>query len=241
MERVNKSITELINQNPDSAKVLHSLGIYFYNYSEDTLGEICDQRGIKPEFVIQKLNNAVESPQDSKLRLEDYPIELIIAYLKHSHYVFIKDRLKYLGNIIENYPEQDTTLMADIKAVFPEFAREFIEHVYEEEDTVFTHILQLKKIQENKAFIDPKDIQFPNQSIQTFEEEHHHNDDEMKGLRELTKNYQYSDSNDPHAKVILDSLRKFHDELKNHAKIENDILFPRALKLENEVKSFLSL
>ncbi|MDX2301282.1 MAG: hemerythrin domain-containing protein [Microscillaceae bacterium] len=240
MERVNQSITKLIAQNPSSAKILHSLGIYFYNYSENSLAEICTQRGIKPEWVIQKLNDAIQSQTLEPGRIDDYPIDLIIEYLKHSHYIFIKDRLRYLGQIIDNYPAPNGSILADVQEVFPDFAQEFIEHVYEEEDTIFAYITELKKIQDNKAFLDYKEIVLPKKSIQDFENEHHQLDDEMQGIRELTRSFNLAEVSDVHAKVIFEALSNFSEELKIHAKIENEILFPKAIKLEQEVKALLS-
>lgn len=238
MEQINKKITDLVANNPQSASVLHFLGIHFFNYTEQTLGEVCEKHGVDASLVVRKLNEQALAKDQAQIKLEEYPIELIIEYLKHSHYIFIKQRLSYISSLLESY--QDTSpIVKDLKLIFPHFFKDFIEHVYEEEDTLFAYILTLKEIQKRNSTtpLDTETIRLLEQkshgkNIATFEKEHHEEDHEMNGMRELTNHYQHTSQVDLHAKVILDALKSFEGELKIHAKIENDILFPKAKQLE---------
>lgn len=237
MERINKNITELIEKNPSAAKALHFLGIHFYNYTENTLQEVCEARGIQTELVIKKLNEALYQKENTNL--EGYPVELIIAYLKHSHYLFIKDRLPYLTQIIEDYPHEESELIQELKFIFPAFRQEFIEHVYEEEDTLFAYILRLKKLLKEDAPSEVLKQILAAQSLKKLEHDHQHHDDEMKSIAELTQQYSVSPSLDLHTRVILEALRNFSRDLKIHAKIENEILFPKAYEIEQQVQKKL--
>ena len=49
----------------------------------------------------------------------------------------------------------------------------------------------------------------------------------------LTKNYSLDNIENLHLKVIFQELKDFDNELEIHSDIENKILFPRALELEN--------
>jgi regulator of cell morphogenesis and NO signaling len=73
-------------------------------------------------------------------------------------------------------------------------------------------------------------------SVQKFAMEHEAHDDEMVGIRKITRDYEL-DSNSPlHVKVIYNELKAFEKSLITHATIENEILFPKAMALENKVK-----
>jgi regulator of cell morphogenesis and NO signaling len=61
-------------------------------------------------------------------------------------------------------------------------------------------------------------------------------DDEMEGIRKITKDYHLTADAPLHVKVIYSELIQFEKTLKVHARIENEILFPKAMALENEVK-----
>ena len=73
--------------------------------------------------------------------------------------------------------------------------------------------------------------------IKTQEEakEHRKEDSEMSGIRGLTKNYSIRNIDNLHLKVIFQELKEFDKELDLHSDIENKILFPRALKLQDKV------
>ena len=49
----------------------------------------------------------------------------------------------------------------------------------------------------------------------------------------MTKNYSLDNIENLHLKVIFQELKDFDNELEIHSDIENKILFPRALELEN--------
>lgn len=241
MDRVNTRITDLVNNNPKSASVLHFLGIHFFEYTEKTLGEVCQEHGVDASLVIRRLNENALLKDKTLINLEEYPIELVVEYLKHSHYVFVKQRLSYIASLLESY-QDSSPIVKDLKLIFPHFFQEFIEHIYDEEDTLFAYILALKKVKSKygNAPVSQETIEMlqkksHGKSIAMSEKEHREEDNEMSGMRELTNQYQQATNDDLHAKVILDALKSFEGELKIHAKIENDILFPKALKLEAEI------
>jgi regulator of cell morphogenesis and NO signaling len=66
--------------------------------------------------------------------------------------------------------------------------------------------------------------------------EHEAHDDEMEGIRKITNDYQLDSSTPLHVKVIYNELREFEKNLITHARIENEILFPKAMALEGRVK-----
>ena len=77
-------------------------------------------------------------------------------------------------------------------------------------------------------------------SIEAFEAHHREEDDEMIGIRELTDNYHVDRNTGTYTKVLFSELENFEKELHIHARIENEILFPKALKMEEDVKNQLS-
>ena len=72
-------------------------------------------------------------------------------------------------------------------------------------------------------------------SLKEIAKEHLDEDSEMEGIRGLTKNYSIDNIENLHLKVIFQELKAFDMELDIHSKIENDILFPRAIDLQDKV------
>ncbi len=57
----------------------------------------------------------------------------------------------------------------------------------------------------------------------------------MMGIRQITKQYQLNKETPLHLRVVYAELQALERELKTHAKVENEILFPKALALERAV------
>ena len=231
-------ISELVDRNYVRAYVLFYFGIQFYDYSAMTLGQVCKQRGLKVEHVIREM----ESPtylREAELPLVTYPTDLIIEYLKHSHFLFIKHKLPYIARLVESFTAEAPDFQPverDLKIVFPLFVKDFIEHIYEEEDTLFNYIRVLDRAVRQHYVPTQLYYLLEKNSVQRFALEHEVHDDEMEGIRCITRDYAISEGAPLHVKVLYNELKAFEKSLITHARIENDILFPKAMALEEKVK-----
>jgi len=231
-------ICELVDRNYIHAYVLFYFGIRFYDYSTLTLGQVCMQRGLKVEHVIREM----ESPtylREADLPLVSYPIDLIIEYLKHTHFLFIKHKLPYIARLVESFkanaPEFEP-VERDLKIVFPLFVKDFIEHIYLEEDTLFRFIRMLDRAARQNYVPTQLYYLLEKNSVQSFAMEHDVHDDEMEGIRSITRDYAINVTDPLHVKVLYNELKAFANSLTTHARIENEILFPKAMELEEKVK-----
>ena len=234
-----RRIADLVDQNYVHAYVLFYFGIRFYEYSELTLEQVCNKKGLKTDQVVKEL----ESPShllETDLPLITYPVDLIIEYLKHSHFIFIKHKLPYIAKLVESFKANHDAYVPverDLKLVFPLFVEDFIEHIYEEEDTLFTYIQALERAGRGDYLPSKLYYMFEKNSIRKFAIEHEAHDDEMEGIRKITKDYKIGSDTPLHVKVLYNELTAFEKSLITHARIENEILFPKAMTLENKVKA----
>jgi regulator of cell morphogenesis and NO signaling len=235
----NKRIADLVEQDKEMAQVLFYFGIRFYEYKEETLEQVCKQCGLKVEQLVRELESPRANFQETEVPLFSYPIDLIIEYLKHSHFLFVKHRLPYIGKLVENFKANHSeynSVEKDLKTLFPLFLEDFIHHIYEEEDTLFRYIKMLERATKGKYNPSRLYTQMEKCSLQNCAMEHEAHDDEMAGIRKITKDYYLAPDAPLHIKVIYTELINFEKSLQTHARIENQILFPKAMAIENQVK-----
>lgn len=240
MDLDKRKLTDLVEENYVYASVLFYFGIDFYEYTEKTLQQVCLQKGLKLEVVIKSLESAVEKTSEKADGLMSVPIDLVIGYLKHKHYLFIKQTLPYLAKLIDNYPKStNCEIVSDLKLIFPLFVEDYIHHMYEEEDQVFQYILKLDEALHGTSNFSRLYFIMESNSISRFAREHKASDDAMQGIRKITKDYYLPDEAPVLLKVIYSELQSFEKNLLIHARIENEILMPRALLLERQVKEIV--
>ncbi len=237
-----RRIGDLVDQNNVRAYVLYYFGIKFYEYSEHTLEEVCHEKGLKVEQLVRELESPGENFREADLPLISYPVDLIIEYLKHAHFLFVKHKLPYIARLVESFKANHDAyngVEKDLKTLFPLFIEDFIHHIYEEEDTLFVYIRLLERAIRGKYNPSELFYKMEGSSLQRFAMEHEAHDDEMKGIRKITRDYNLTPDAPLHVKVIYSEILQFEKNLVTHARIENEILFPKAMALENQMKKVL--
>ena len=230
------TVTELVSENYVLAAVLHYFGISFYQYPSDSLEKVCKKHKVNPRVLITELEAWAKRKDPSPEELYLNPIELLVAYLKKKHYYFVRQELPFLSNLISGIqPEAEfSALMADMRIMFPLFVDDFIHHIHEEESRLFKRIELLQDIEDGQFKTQDALTILEKDPVHLLADQHEIHDDEMEGIRRLTKDYFLDEKAPLTMKVLYHELQNFERELSIHAKIEDELLFPKAVELEKE-------
>lgn len=230
------SVGDLVSENYVFAAVLHYFGISFYQYPTDSLEKVCHKHKVNPRQLIAQLESWAKEKDPTLEDLYLNPIELLVAYLKKKHYFFVRQELPFLSNLISGI-KADTgyeQLMADLRIMFPLFVEDFIHHIHEEESRLFKRIELLQDIEEGEFSIQDALTILEKDPVHHLANQHEIHDDEMEGIRKLTRDYFLAEDAPLTMKVLYHELQNFEKELSIHAKIEDELLFPKAVELEKE-------
>lgn len=244
MNIISRKISDLVTEYYGYAAVLHDFGIEFYHYNEQTVEEACQAKGLNTKQIIHGLLQASHQvDKNQPENLANYPIDLLIQYLRFNHDNFTKEKLPYMSSLIQNLDNEiikEKQIIKDLQLLFPLFIDDFIHHIHEEENIFFNHISLLFQASQGKYNAAKLYYQMEKYSIQYFALDHHNHDGEMSGIRELTNNYDLDSNPSLHLRVIFSELKALETDLKTHARIEDEILFIKALHLEKQVKEMLN-
>lgn len=229
MSVLKKSIASIVEENFVYARALHYLGIEFFENEHKTLTQVCAERGISRQRMIKCFYDFDNSKKCSFSELSRYPVDLLLEYLRHSHHLFIKEKLPYISHLLHSLQAPAAN---DLKSIFPVFVEDFIKHIYEEEDQLFEYVSALYRIRQKRAANPMAELlRYRDFSLEAIRVEHD-NDDEMGNMRDLIEELPVTKL---HTKVVVHELKAFDREVLYHAEIENEILFPKAIILETEI------
>lgn len=221
-----KTIGEIIDENFVYARALYYLGISFFENQSKSLEQVCSEQGLNKGKVIQNFYDFDGCTRISFKELKKYPIDILLAYLKHAHHLFIKDNLPFIIYLAKNCE------ILEMQELLPELMEGFIAHIYEEEDTIFKYVYTLDQIYKGEVS-NPiaKLIMYRNFSLyQKYS--HHQEEDEMKAIRLLVESVKPRNLRE---RVLIKEVKALDREMLYHAEIENKIFFPKALSLEQTV------
>ena len=231
MQIIYKTISTLIAENSANGRVLHRLGVDFEMYYHQTLLEVCEvfkwnQTAILKALELEKINAKLTYGELKKRSLGQ-----LMAYLKHSHVIFIKEYLPYIGILIDKL-KGPGPLIKDLKLVFPLFFEDFVTHIHEEEDGLFDYVKILVRMEQGKVINPIKKLYFLRDINLEASALGHKDENEMESMRALVAEL-------PETEFMMGLVKKefqlFDELLRFHARIEDQLFFPKSIVLEKKI------
>lgn len=220
-------VSEIIKENPSLLLVLEHFGINEVLHDKD-VSQLCSLYALEENLFISICNLYNGFKTSDELNLQISSISSILRFLNNSHSYYINEKypeiIGYIKLLGTKENEQGVKL---VESFFNEYFNEVREHLTYEETIAFPYfyrILQNKK-PEQKNF-----------SANTYL--HHHTDietklEDLKNL--LLEHLRLNDKADVKRKLLF-SLFELEFDLKIHSLIEEQILIPLALILEQRKK-----
>jgi regulator of cell morphogenesis and NO signaling len=162
-------------------------------------------------------------------------IDMLADYIKRNHHKYTEKKLVFIRNNIDRLirdHESNHQELAQIQKIFEDLSVDLRIHMKQEEFMIFPYIkAMIKKRSINSKLF--KTIQDP---ILAMKDDH---DNEEKGfdvLSDLTHNYSIPRRDYYAFKATYAAMKELEEDLKIHMHLENNILFPKAIKFELELK-----
>jgi regulator of cell morphogenesis and NO signaling len=108
-------------------------------------------------------------------------------------------------------------------------------HMMKEEKILFPHINYLVNNSRNGVKSEQPYFGTINNPILMMEAEHQSAGDGMSKIRELSNNFTPPDDACQTYRVAFKELKEFEEDLHKHVHLENNILFPKAIELEEQM------
>lgn len=219
-------ISEIVRENPSILLVLEHFGIDDV-LKDKTVTQLCHEYDID-EFlfiIICNLYNGFHVGDTSKLYPSSIPV--IISYLINSHSYYINEKypeiIDYIKILNGSGELKEMNLVEDF---FNEYFEEVTEHLDYEGEIAFPYFSGLF----NKKHI------FTNEKISVAHYQNHHSDIESKltDLKNLLLQHIHIKNQRVVKRKLLYSLFELEFDLKIHSIIEDQILIPLVLTIENK-------
>jgi len=233
---MNKSVANIVIENSNTASVFKKYKIDFSIHGNMLLSQACEEKNTPIKHIIKDLksvNNKVYYLKDYNSWKLDFLIDFLVNIqheFKEESILFLKEYGKKVASIYSlEYKE-----LIEINTLIQNVADSILEHMKNEENTIFPYIKKLIKAKNKKTVINTSNSPL-NTPIDAIEDEHERVSKTFKRIAELTNNYKIPENACIDFKVLYLKLQKFEELLNNHIHIENNILFPKAKKLEQSI------
>ncbi len=228
------TIGEIVADDYRTAAVFEKHGIDFCCGGKSPLTAACKERGIDPAAIAREIEAAKSAPGDRSQNYAAWSLSFLADYIVNAHHTYLKENTPqiaaYAHKIAQvhgpNHPE-----LVEIAATFDKVATDMAAHLREEEEVFFPAIKRVETSQKAGKPADTKDLETLTRSFQTLSHEHQAIGDATHRIRHLARDYAIPPDVCNTFVVTYHKLKEFEDDLHKHVHLENNILFPKALRL----------
>ncbi len=229
-----RSVGSIVNENFATARIFKNYGIDFCCGGTATLADACAQAGAEFESVIEALKSA-DVEQVGAIPFDSWPTDLLIDYVLKIHHRGIRAKGPQLLADIEHVADVHGERRPELRKLLPLFAdslEDLENHLQKEEQVLFPYCYRLFEARESGSRCEAMHCGTVANPIRVMLREHSDEGTRYKYIRTLMNNFEAPEDACPTYRLMLQDLEAFMDGLFEHIHIENNILFPRFIKLE---------
>ena len=232
-----KTIGAFVAQDFRTAAVFSKYKIDFCCKGNRTINEVCEKQNIDSDTLLQNVYDVLQSENNSGIDFNSWPLDLLVDYIEKTHHRYVEEKtgiiLQFLNKLCSvhgaNHPE-----LFKINELFAEGAGELSQHMKKEELMLFPFIKRMVNTKESNGVLSQPSFGTVSNPIAMMMQEHDNEGDRFREIANLTNNYTAPADGCTTYKVAFAMLQEFEQDLHKHIHLENNILFPKAVNLEEE-------
>ncbi|WP_294081020.1 iron-sulfur cluster repair di-iron protein [Proteiniphilum sp. UBA5384] len=240
MDINNQSIIgKLVAENYKAASVFKKYNIDFCCNGNRTIADACRQKQIDENRLIGELSEVINEKAAGDINVNAFPLDLLTDYIEKTHHRYVEKKIPeitpFLQKVVrvhsDNHPE-----LTEVEQLFFDSAADLSAHMKKEELMLFPYIRLLVRAQLSDGKRPQTGLGSAAAYITQMEQEHTAEGERFRRISELTGNYTPPEDACNTYRVTLSLLKEFEEDLHRHIHLENNILFPKSIQLEEKLE-----
>lgn len=232
-----KQIGEFVADDFRTAAVFSKHKIDFCCNGNRTIEEACEKKGIDSNRLAEELEAVLNTTTNPSIDYKSWPIDLLADYIEKKHHRYVEEKIpvlrQFLDKLCKVHGERHPELFK-INELFTASAGELTAHMKKEELILFPFVKRMVKAKLDHVAIQSPQFGTVENPIAMMMQEHDTEGERFREIAELTDNYTPPADACNTYKVTFAMLDEFEKDLHLHIHLENNILFPEAIKLEQQ-------
>ena len=232
-----ETLGEIATKDLRKAEIFKKYGLDFCCGGKKTVRQACAEKGIDATKVEAELQSAEVAAFTRPLPYNDWSLSFLADYIVNTHHSYVSKSLPelrtYATKVAKVHGAHHPELIP-VRQLVEDINEELTGHMVKEENILFPFIKQLEAAKSNGKKVEPSGFGTVENPINMMEHEHEAVGKNLEKIRVLTNNYALPEDACASYKLLFKMLEEFESDLFIHIHLENNILFPKALKLEKQ-------
>jgi regulator of cell morphogenesis and NO signaling len=233
------TVKDIALSSPAARHVLEEAGVDYCCGGGKSLHDACLHAGVSEQALLDRLRQNTKATRPEDANWQTAPLHELTQHIRDRHHSYVRAAIsrtqalldKVLASHGRNHPE-----VAEIGKLFMGIRVEMIAHMQKEEKILFPYIDALEQASETKVPVEPPFFQTVKKPIHMMMEEHDSSGELVRQIRKASDDYQPPADACTTFRAAYQELEQFEKDLHLHVHLENNILFPRAVALEDATR-----
>ncbi len=238
--QIHDTVGAIVGARPYLSRLFEEAKLDYCCGGKKTLDEACRKQGIDPQGFLAQLETAIAREPESDVNLADLSLTELADHIEQTHHVYLRSELPRLermtAKVAAVHGDKEPRLH-QIKDIFLALSQELGTHLMKEEQILFPMIRQLES-SDTLPMFHCGSLANP---VRQMEFEHDEAGIALAQLRQLTDDFTEPDWACNTYRAMLDALATFEQDMHQHIHKENNLLFPRAIAIEQQKAAQLSV
>jgi len=234
-----QTVREIAIHHPATVRVFENFGIDYCCGGKRPLEEACEKANVPVGKVMQQLAELdATSVSAGEQSWTEAPLALLTAHIVNRHHRYVRAEAPRVEALLQKVVSKHGEAHPELKAIqetFVALSQELFAHMMKEEHVLFPFLENMEQAARTGG---PRpvgcfeSVEFP---IARMLADHDDAGALTAKIRALSGGYQAPESACPSYRGLYHSLEEFEHDLHRHVHLENNILFPRAVEMEQSL------
>ena len=234
-----KTVGDLAVAMPGATRIFEKLGIDYCCGGKRSLRDACQRAGLSADEVMRELEEG-ERQQSARSDSEwqNSSLSELISHIVCKYHAFLKKELPRLEKLIskvEGVHGQKHPELSRVETIFQSLQSELMPHMMKEEQVLFPYIEQLEHSVQSHHPAPAAHFGTVSNPIRMMTHDHDNAGDQLREMRTATNGFAVPADGCASYRALYQALEEFERDLHQHIHLENNILFPKAIRLETNL------
>ncbi|MCC5905145.1 MAG: iron-sulfur cluster repair di-iron protein [Balneolaceae bacterium] len=228
------TVGEIVAANYNAAGIFRRYGLDFCCGGGITLEKACSERNLYLDDIVNELRGLERAPSSDNENYRAWEADYLIEHIIQTHHRFVRRKTEeisaYAGKVAKVHGGQHPENV-EIYQKFMSLSVELMEHLEDEEKTVFPLISRIAQRRKKGENVTDEEIAKLKDELKKMEDDHEGAGGLIAEIRELSHNFTPPQDACATYIILYQNLEGFEMDLHKHVHLENNILFKKAEEL----------
>lgn len=237
----NSTVAEIVANDYRTAEVFKKFGIDFCCGGKKTMAAVCAEKGIDARLLENELHSLPTTTASPQHNFKNWSLTFLADYIVNIHHTYVNNNLPLITEFADKVAKvhgHHNPETIEINELWKQVVADLTTHMKKEELVLFPYIRNLEKFIKGEI----ENLSTPHfgtikNPVRMMEHEHEAAGQLLHRVQQLSAGYNLPEHACNTYRVLYAKLKEFENDLHTHIHLENNILFPKAVLMEESLSA----